>query len=238
MDNKSFKKGADGYARCEQVLATLNKHRFAPQFSKLSSIPGFANAVTNPINLSTLGQKVRARAYTTTGEFIADGRRIWQDVIRLSQPNSALYNASIEMSKCFEGLISDMGNVQLGGEAAGEAKGGRKGAVKAGAGKVAQRKTTAERPMSNSEKAFLKTNIMRLPHEKLQGIIEIIQSSVDTSKSTDTLEFDIDKLPVGVARALDNYVKENLPELRKASKKASSKKRDVQLPHKSRSRQG
>eukprot|EP00826_Nyctotherus_ovalis_P030841 TRINITY_DN2462_c0_g1_i14.p1 TRINITY_DN2462_c0_g1~~TRINITY_DN2462_c0_g1_i14.p1 ORF type:complete len:149 (+),score=41.97 TRINITY_DN2462_c0_g1_i14:131-577(+) len=71
-------------------------------------------------------------------------------------------------------------------------------------------KSIMDRPLTGKEKMRLKQNVMLLSQEQLQGVIMIIQSAVDIGKSKETLEFDIDKLPVRVARELNQYVKENV----------------------------
>lgn len=197
-------------------MAQLNNHPSAHRFFNLSAAPEYTRAVSDPLDLNTMQQRLKNGVYQTSEHFIADGRKFWNNVMSLSPPGSALRSESMEMAKHFEELVSKLGNVPL----VDAGKSPRKNS-KAHAGKktTGARKTPTERPLSSQEKTALKQNIMKLPQEDLQGIIDIIQSSVDTSKSTETLEFDIDKLPVSVSRALDDYVKKKLPDLRKGPRK-------------------
>eukprot|EP00826_Nyctotherus_ovalis_P054780 TRINITY_DN7202_c0_g2_i1.p1 TRINITY_DN7202_c0_g2~~TRINITY_DN7202_c0_g2_i1.p1 ORF type:complete len:190 (+),score=72.93 TRINITY_DN7202_c0_g2_i1:95-664(+) len=161
-------------------------------------------------------QRLKNGVYQTSEHFIADGRKFWNNVMGLSQPGTALRSESMEMAKYFEELVNKLGNVPL----VETGKNPQKSSKGHGGKKTAgNRKSATERPLSSQEKTALKQNIMKLPQEDLQGIIDIIQSSVDTSKSTETLEFDIDKLPVSVSRALDEYVKGKLPNLKKGARK-------------------
>eukprot|EP00826_Nyctotherus_ovalis_P021652 TRINITY_DN1702_c0_g2_i1.p1 TRINITY_DN1702_c0_g2~~TRINITY_DN1702_c0_g2_i1.p1 ORF type:complete len:212 (+),score=70.82 TRINITY_DN1702_c0_g2_i1:603-1238(+) len=186
----------------------ISSHPLAPHFSNLAAIPDYARAIPNLVDLTVLGQRLRAGAYATSGAFVADGRRIWGDIIRVVQPGTELYSMCAQMGNYFEKLVNGLGNVPLEECVERKSGGSRKG------------------PLTSQEKFLLKQNIMLLPENKLQGVVEIVQSSVGASKNTETLEFDIDKLSASVARALDEYVKQSLPKTRKAS--APPKKRNVQ----------
>jgi hypothetical protein len=214
---RSFKDKTEGYTKCEQVLAALNNNRYAANFYDLIKVAGYTNAIKDPVDLKILRERLEGGVYTTTGKFVNDGRKIWDDMISVFQPGSDQYKMSTEMKKYFEQLVRGMPNMPLFVEQVPVEKPPSKNIPKTGIG---QRKKISEKPMSNNEKALLKRSIMQLPQEKLQGIIEIISNSVDTSKNNETLEFDIDKLPVGVARKLEEYVKEHLPNAKKTSKRA------------------
>lgn len=200
------------------MLLSLKKHHLAPQFVNQAAMPSYPGAVSNPVDLNILEQRLKAGTYTDSGQFIADGRKIWENTLNISKDGTDLYNAGVEMSDLFENLIRNLGVVPLAVENVVESK-SRKGATKSGVARSGNsgnnRKAVPERPMSSQEKALLRHNIMRLSQDKLQGVIQIIQSSVDTSKSRDTLEFDIDKLPTHVSRELDQYVRMNLPDTKR-----------------------
>jgi len=229
MEARSFKEKTEGYAKCEQVLASLNNHRFAEQLYALSNGPGYSNAIDNLIDLKTLRERLEREGYASTREFINDGERMWSNMMQICQSGPELYNAIIEMRNYFYTLVRGMKDMPLFIGHSSEEKVPSKTMAKASA--VGQRKKTNEKPMSSNEKALLKRSIMQLPQEKLQGIIEIIRNSVDTSKSNDTLEFDIDKLPVRVARELEDYAKLHLPTTKKTPKRIGqgSKKINVKL---------
>lgn len=228
VDKKSSKGTTEAYTRCEQILMQLNEHPLAGRFLALSNIPGYSNATGDLMDLNKLGKKLQDNVYTTTKEFVDDARRIWQNILNLAEPGSEIYNASMNMKNYFEKLIEGLDNVPL-IEYNQEVKNPNKNVSK-GSGRIgSQNKKISERPMSTNEKALLKRNIMKLPQDRLQGIIEIIQSSIATPRSSETLEFDIDKLPVKVARRLEDYVKIQLPSQKKSSRKTGppTKKRKV-----------
>jgi hypothetical protein len=85
-------------------------------------------------------------------------------------------------------------------------------------------KSNLDKPMTTQEKGLLKQNIMKLTQDKLQGVVQIIKSSIDASKNKDTLEFDIDTLPVRVCRELDIFVRKNMVTSQKSAKKKGTPK--------------
>lgn len=225
---ESFKEAIEGYTKCEEIINLLNKHPLAKQFFNLNSIPTYPTtqcprAIPNMIDLNTLEQRLKAKHYTTTGQFIEDGRKIWVDLINVAQYNVEFRNACLQMANYFESIITGLGNVPLSVEYTTESKTSKGTSKSIGRG----RKPAIGKPMTAQEKSLLRTNVMLLTQDKLQGVIEIIKSAVDTNKSQDTVEFDIDKLPVSIARKLDAYVKEHLPATKKTL--TSGKRRNVSL---------
>ena len=229
---------SEGYKKCEKLLANLKKHPSAAHFLNLSVLPGYAEAVKEPMDLNTLEKKLKTGVYTSSGQFAADAKKIWNNSWQLNLPGTDFYIATTEISNYFEKLMKDIGEIPFISEENFEIQELRKNVNKA-ANAVKQitsaantrtpnrppsTKNAAERPMSTQEKAQLKQNIMQLTQDKLQGVIQIIQSAVDTSKSKETLEFDIDKLPIRVCRELDQYVKKHVAQSKKPGKKKPSPK--------------
>ena len=203
------------YKRCVGIIVMLKKHPLAPQFINLQ---GFMEVIGEQMDLGTMEHKLTAGNYSTSGQFVSDGRKTWFNVIEISPPGTDLYNSAKEMSNYFENLITNLGDVSL-FESHGITKSESKENTNKGGMAANKSKGIVSKPLSAHEKAILKHNIMRLTQDQLQGVIEILQNSIDMSKNSETLEFDIDKLPVKVARELDKYVKENIPDLKKVSKK-------------------
>lgn len=220
---KSPKEDPEWSKKCEKVIFQLKKHPSAGQFCNLAVIPNYVEAVGDYMDLNTLEQRLKSGAYPNSAQFIADAKKIWNNTQRVTKPGTDLYNAAVEISNYFDTLMAELGSVGVGADQGVEPRIAHRGAARTAApragGSGGHRKGVAERPMSSQEKAFLRRNIMSLPQEKLQGVIQIIQSSVDMPRNDDTLEFDIDKLPSSVARELDRYVKENLPEKKVPKKK-------------------
>ena len=90
---KNKKKSVDGYEKCERVLEMLKKQPSSSQFTNLLSIPGYTEHIQNPIDLSILETNLKGKIYTTSGEFLADGNRIWENTQRICMQGSDLYNA-------------------------------------------------------------------------------------------------------------------------------------------------
>ena len=214
-DKKTNIEKSAAYKKCEEIIVMLKKHPLAPQFINLQ---GVMEAVDEQIDLGTMERKLTAGNYSTSGQFISDGRKTWFNVIEVSPPGTDLYNSAKEMSNYFENLITNLGDVSL-FESHVKSKSESKENTNKGGMAANKSKGILNKPLSAHEKAILKHNIMRLTQDQLHGVIEILQNSMDMSKNSETLEFDIDKLPVKVARELDKYVKENIPDLKKTSKK-------------------
>jgi hypothetical protein len=204
IDEESFTDNTKELKKCEWILAQLNNHRLADKFNK-AIILGYTQTIKNPISLSTLEQGLRENTYSTLAEFIEDARKIWDNVITNAKPGTELHQEATAIANYFEGLVNQLVSAQP--------KNHRKNFPKQ------KCKEYVVKPMTNQEKALLKNKIMLLPQEKLKGIIKIIKSTVDTSRSSETLEFDIDQLPIEVIRALNDYVKANLPEQKRNSRK-------------------
>ena len=219
---KSYKGISDGYKKCEHVLSMLKKHPLSCQFVNLLEIPGYNEAVDDPVDLTTLEHKLKSGNYKTSDEFAADGNKIWKNVINTFKSNDDLCTASNEMANYFKSLMREVGDIPLNVK---ESHHGHKVLTKLIKTSVpaVEKKVVTEKPMTDQEKILLRQNITRLSQDKLQGIIDIVQSAVDASKNSDTLEFDLDKLPTEITRKLDQFVKSNLPDFKKKSKQKESK---------------
>lgn len=185
----------------------MKKHPSAAPFMNLSVNPDYAQVVRDPLDLTLLEKRLIAGNYTTFEEFIAACRSIWSNAKSFTRTEAALYNASLEMDAYFEDIVAKLQHTAKGSR-------GNKGGSKAGG-----RKGNLERPLSSKEKTLLKQNIMRLSPDFIQGVATIITTAVGQTKNKETLEFDIDKLPISVARELDQYVKDHIVDTKKPLKK-------------------
>ncbi len=229
---------SEGYKKCERLLAALRKHPNAVQFMSSASMPGYEQGTREAMDLTTLERKLKSGAYPSSFQFALDARKIWSNSWSVNHAGSDAFIATTEISNYFEKLMKELGEVQILPEENSELQELKKKvkkvdsairkiaggvAIKAAAPQPASR-SILDRPMSTQEKAQLKQNIMKLPQEKLQGVIAIIQSSVEMPQDKETLEFDIDKLPVRTCRELDQYVKKSIQGGAKAGKKRPSNK--------------
>jgi len=205
IEEECLTENTEEYKKCEWILGELNKHPSANKFYNLGTASDHGQITGNQIDLNILGQRLKANAYSTFTEFINDAKNIWANIMSVAEPGTELYNASIEIANYFEGLVSHLASIQ----------------TKNSPKNISRRRSREyiEKPLTSQEKAALKNNIMLLPQDKLQGIIEIVRPVVGSLKGLQTLEFDIDKLPVEITRALDKYVKSHFPEQKKNLKK-------------------
>jgi len=222
---------SEGYKRIEKVLTQLKRHPAAPQFMSLTSIPGYNELVKDPMDINMIERNIKIGKYTSTTQFAEDVRKIWSNSWNVNPTNSDLYNVTTEISNFFDKLHKEMGDVQFVPETNIESSESKKGNGKSESGikqtqtapaKGAQSAKSKDMPMTTQEKAALKKNIMELTQQQLQGVISIIQNAVDTSKNSETLEFDIDKLPIKVCRDLDAYVKKCITTKAKSAPKKKS----------------
>lgn len=249
VEKDSGKKGgklsyntSEGYKKCERLLGTLKKHPSAGAFLQPVDVPGYAEVITDPMDLSTVENKLKAGMYQSSYHFALDVRKIWNNSWKYNQDGTDIYLATTEMSKFFEKGMKEVGELPFSTEECVEIQELKKQVSKV-SGALKKIKTTAgaglqsktggaggskggmmEKEMSMQEKATLKQNIMKLPQDKLTGVISIIQDTVDTNKNKEVLEFDIDTLPTRKCRELELYVKKNIPSASKSSKKKKTSK--------------
>eukprot|EP00826_Nyctotherus_ovalis_P061231 TRINITY_DN8693_c0_g3_i3.p1 TRINITY_DN8693_c0_g3~~TRINITY_DN8693_c0_g3_i3.p1 ORF type:complete len:223 (-),score=62.39 TRINITY_DN8693_c0_g3_i3:425-1093(-) len=184
---------AEAYKRCERILNDLMAQPSAHHFLDTSARHFAFGAATSPIDLSTVHKRLTQGYYLELPVFVADVKKIWESV---NKTGDEVHKAAIAMSERFESLLN---------EATAQApRASMK--KKAEVAKANAAKNSKLRPMTIHEKGVLRQNIMHLPPNKMQGLIEIIQPVVDMSKSKESLEFDIDKLPIGICRELEAYV--------------------------------
>lgn len=218
----------NGVARCEQILAQLRKHPYASQFYTLA----FPANGGEPMDLCTVEQKLKAGAYSTPYHFALDVRKIWNRSWAENAPGSEPHNFTTEISNYFEKLMRELSDTQSMPQENAQIEELRKKVSKVegnlrkieSAPAAASKVGILDKPMSVQEKALLRQNIMKLPQEKLQGVIDIIRDSIDLDKNKEELEFDIDKLSTRTCRQLDQYVKKCIrPSPAGGKKKAPAK---------------
>lgn len=225
-DNEKMKKtgkGAEAYKKCEKILNELKKHPCAEPFLIARNDEEYIKIVKEPMDLATVNKKLKSSQYTTSGQFAKDIKKIWDNSFAINQNGTDAFVATNEISKYFENLFKEVGDVSFEQNENMEVQEPKKAATrvpyitKKTMGNV-QPKSQLEKPMTIQEKAMLKMNIMKLPPDKLAGIIDIIRDVVDMTQHRETLEFDIDTLPTRNCRELEQYVKKNIPSSVKSGK--------------------
>lgn len=238
VDKDQVKKGGkgsynilEGYKKCERIISQLKKHQYADKFMNvIHNIPG-----KEPTDLNTVEKKLKGGLYQSSYHFALDVRKIWTNSWEINPSGSEIHEQTNDISNFFEKIIKEVGDVQLVPEENSEIQQLKKQVNKvtgqlrkiAGSSNAAPSKSFStgtprgggEKPMSLQEKSILKQSIMKLPQDKLPGVIQIIRDTIDLSKSQDVLEFDIDELPTRKCRELELYVKKNIGNTQKSNKK-------------------
>lgn len=188
---------AEIYIKCEKVITALMNDPSAQYFVNSSghNVPGSMSA---PIDLNVISKRLAQGHYLNVPSFAADVRKIWENSWSAADPGTEVYIATTAMSETFENLMNEVKNRQ-------PSKQNTK-KPKISNSKGASSKNSGVKPMTMQEKSILRQNIMRLNQSKMQGLVEIIQPVIDTKKAKESLEFDLDKLPVDVCRKLEVYV--------------------------------
>ncbi len=233
---------SEGYKKCERLLAQLKKHPYAGQFLVAPThIPGYTEAIKEPMDLNTVEKKLKSGAYPSSYHFALDIRKIWNNSWAYNEQGSEIFNYTTEISNYFEKLMKEVGDVQFVPEENPEIQDLKKkvdkvastlkkfaatgaGAAPAPAKAAGTPKTALDRPMTAQEKAQLRQKIMMLPQDKLHGVISIIRDSIDMSKNNEVLEFDIDALPTRKCRELEQYVIRAIGGTAKGGKKKAEPK--------------
>jgi hypothetical protein len=224
--------------KCERVLAQLCKHPCIGPFLTPVDVPGYGLVIKEPMDLGTVGNKLRGGEYGSPGEFIHDICKIWTNSWAYNEPGSDIFIATTEMSNFFENLLRELSDPQFtcpkpalpqlkkrpsrgtavrkatspelgpAGGVATSVTGAHGGPPSASV--TSPVKSLSDKPMTIQEKAQLKQNLMKLPQEKLQGVMDIARQSDSGKQTDDVFEFDIDTLPTNACRELDRYVKKNM----------------------------
>lgn len=224
---KSSYTNSEGYRKCERILGQLKKHQHADKFmNAVSNIPGKEH-----MDLMTVEKKLKAGLYPSSYHFALDVRKIWTNSWESNEKESEIFEETKDISNAFEKLMKEVGDVKIIPEENSEIQQLKKkvskvtGQLKRMSGPVKNyssgtpRGSGTEKPMTLQEKSILKQSIMKLPPDKLPGVIQIIKDAIDMTQSQDMLEFDIDELPPKKCRELEQYVRKNMGSGQKTSKK-------------------
>lgn len=92
---------------CYKVLDRCRRNQKAEAFKKpvdwmRLKIPDYPNVVKEPMDLQTVGEKLKGRQYPDPGEFAADMRRIWDNAMLYNGRTHPVGAAAVAMSEFFE----------------------------------------------------------------------------------------------------------------------------------------
>jgi hypothetical protein len=92
---------------CYKVLDRCRRNQRAEAFKKpvdpiKLKIPDYPTVVKNPMDLQTVGDKLKLRAYKEPGEFAADMRQIWDNAMLYNGRHHPIGANAVAMSEFFE----------------------------------------------------------------------------------------------------------------------------------------
>lgn len=207
--------------KCKPILEALRNHHLSEPFQYpvdpvALRIPDYPLIIKEPMDLNTVGKKLSTGQYSSQAAFEEDIRKIWTNALTYNLPGSQIYRTTEEIKKFFERLISDENpreekvtklkqQIQRTARQIANCEGRTPKLLKS---KESDLKTTPEIPLTATEKQELARMIRQLPSEYLFDIWNIL--ATDEAQENDELEFDIEYLPVKVARELETYVKSKI----------------------------
>ena len=234
LDSRS--KQNEGYRKIYKIFKTLKQHPLAGPFLHpvdANQVPDYYQIIKDPIDLSTIEQKLVNGEFDNAYQFAADVRKMWNNSFYYNAAGSELYQITMQLSALFEQLMKGSEGVIIND---------RKDAIQDLYKKIEKMskeirelsatrapvptnpkvpgKAQVEKPMGIHEKRQLGQNIRKLDPKYLKGVLDIVKECM--AIQGEELEFDIDKLPAKVCRELERYVKQCLQNSTRTKKKKSS----------------
>jgi hypothetical protein len=231
--SKVYKANNEGARKCLNLLLKLKKHPCAGPFLQPVDVEGlglldYYDIVTEPMDVSTVEQRLKDNYYNSVVAFAMDIRKIWTNAFRYNPKGTYIYQMTSEMSDHFEKLFKEIENVSFNDTIRDLEKkverlskqiteyhhrGGRVGQTS----KSSKSSSMLDRPMTSQEKKLLGQNIRSLPPEYLRGVWDIICTGLPSIQNKEEIEFDIETLPARVSRELERFVKNKIALLAKAN---------------------
>ena len=197
-----------------KILTEIKNHHLATPFlypvdKKLHL--DYYEKIEEPMDISTVEQKLKEGEYETGYQFAFHMRLIWSNSFFYNSNNSQLYSATMELSTFFEKIMKGNEGLIL-GEKKDLVNELHKKIDKLSQGfKEIQNKPKPvvnqqdNKPLTYIEKKQLCENIKKIEPKYLKGVLDIVKECTDMKG--EELEFDIDKLPPKVCRELDKYTR-------------------------------
>ena len=205
------------------------------------------------MDLSTVENKLKNNQYLSVNLFAADIRKIWNNAFMYNIKGSPIYQMTVEMNTYFEKLIRDIENVdfsetvrdlekkveflskqitelhQRGLSQVSENPKLNRSGIKSSS----KTSKLSEKPLNTQEKKALGQNIKKLSPDHLRGVWDIVSSSLTSKNGQEELQFDIEHLPIRVARELERYVKNKIGLANRGKGKNKSKEPSTLKPEQS-----
>lgn len=110
---KTASKGADSFKKCESLLNMLFAHRCAEPFKYpvdpvALGIPDYPLIIEEPMDLSTVRQKLKNREYPTPSHMLTDVRKIWANSFIYNKVNSQMNNMTADICDYFQKIQKEV----------------------------------------------------------------------------------------------------------------------------------
>jgi len=246
--SKSNKANNDALRKCYNLLQKLKKHPASGPFLLPVDVVAlglhdYYNVVKEPMDLSTVENRMKHGYYFTAAEFAEDCRKIWNNAFLYNMKGSPIYYLTSEMSVYFEKLYKDVevsGNdtvrelerkvealtrqiSQINQSVSSPVSLNLSRAKSSGVRSQTSIKIS-NKPLTLAEKQQLGQTIPLLSPEHLRGVWDIVSQGVAPSgNDNEEMVFDIEKLPVDVARELQRYVKHKMSLINRAKNRNKAK---------------
>ncbi|KAG1398708.1 hypothetical protein G6F60_008201 [Rhizopus arrhizus] len=206
--DSSQKKETHSMRSCFQILRHLQtqKHLSFPFLSPVDpvalNIPDYPSIVKHPIDLSTIETKLNQNAYDSPHAFAADIKLMFNNCYLYNSPELPIYDVAKELEAIFDRQWQIKSNPPA------SVPRPMKSSKRPAAGrKMKSKKKKKRESLSYEEKKELSERINRLTGDRLNEVIQIIQSSLpDLDKGETEIVLDIDALDINTLRQLNDYV--------------------------------
>jgi len=246
--SKSHKTNNDAIRKCHNLLQKLKKHPSAGPFLYPVDVVGlgltdYYDIVHEPMDLATVENNLKTNQYASVAQFAADIRKIWSNALLYNLQGTQIHYMTLEMSAYFEKLFKDIESVTSNDHVRDlekkvemlskqitelHQKGLTSAAdnlkiVRSGSTKSRNSAKMMEKPLTAQEKRVLGESIKNLPPEHLRGVWDIVSQRLNKGNNQEEIVFDIESLPVKVARELDRFVKNKMSLVNRSKNKTKAK---------------
>lgn len=235
VNPKSGKMTPENIKKCADILRRLKKHKCAGPFLHPVDVEGlglydYYDVVSEPMDLSTVEKKLKGTEYLTIQEFGQDIKKIWDNALAYNTEGSSIHQMTLNMKTYFTKIFAEISDFQFNDKVK-DLEEQVRYLTKAvteltrpgvqtlappkpnkGGNKASRSPAVAhDEEMTVKEKKTLCEHIKKLQPEALQGVWEIVSKGLpEKQNDNEELVFDIDILPLKVARELERYVKSKI----------------------------
>lgn len=214
----------EGFKKYMKIINTLKKSYNARPFLEpvdavLLGIPNYLEVIKEPMDLSTVEEKLKDNQYENEHQLCRDIRLIWSNAQIFNPEGNRVNQMAKEMAELFEELLNKEEDEMIGiKNQVDRYKKKLKDIDDRNYNKKKKYSTTTpqERPLSYNEKKTLSNMIRSLPTEHLWGVWNIVSKGENTPGTE--IEFDIDTLDAKTSRELQKYVQNKTAQIQKRKK--------------------